>query len=611
MFPLVNFRMFKSAMGYLGGVASSAMSTAVSDGIPTLDAPEDALVGSVVDVGGQKVIVKKRIGEGGFAFVYCVEDVQDSSKKYALKRLLAMDSEKKNLIIKEISLMKSLSGHSNVVKFISAAEAKGVNQRGCDEFLVLMEFCPTNLSEIMSKRNCKCYPPSTVAKIFAQITSAVAKMHRSSPPIVHRDLKLENLLVDDTGNNVKLCDFGSATTEIFSPNESWSMSQRTNLEEEMAKHTTPMYRAPEMLDTWSNYSIHTASDIWALGCLLYFLCFGRHPFEDSAKLAIINGNYRIPENDVIYVNFHDLIRQMLVVDPSFRPSINQVQEHLASVSGFDLNEPLNLELEKLVQVKESVSNESLQSFQDTNQNQAPGFMSNLRGGAGSFMGKIRDTSKAVIQTVQHSMASRDLDLHLITEKIGAMSYPAEGLESAMRNHIDDIAGILENRHSNHYSVINLTERTYNVAKFSTGIVSQPGWQSSKPTSFKLVLETINLCLDFLKRDSSNVIVIHCMDGKSNTAVLIIGLLMACGFVNNYKDGLRFFALKRCEALLKPHHKIMLRYLESAFSGPSSLIESRVVTVTSVVLEPVPGFSKTAEGCRPFIEVTKADSQTQR
>ena len=37
------------------------------------------------------------------------------------------------------------------------------------------------------------------------------------------------------------------------------------LQEEMAKHTTPMYRAPEMLDTWNHYSIHTPSDIWALG----------------------------------------------------------------------------------------------------------------------------------------------------------------------------------------------------------------------------------------------------------------------------------------------------------------------------------------------------------
>ena len=212
-------------MGYLGGVASSSGPI-----IPSLDSPDDALVGSVVDVGGQKVIVRKRVGEGGFAFVYRVDDINDNSKKYALKRLLAMDSEKRNLIVKEIALMKSLSGHPSIVKFVSAAEAKGVSQRGCDEFLVLMEFCPTNLSEIMSKRNCKPYPANTVGKIFAQITSAVAKMHRANPPIVHRDLKLENLLVDDMGKLIKLCDFGSATTDTFTPNESWTMNQRTNLE---------------------------------------------------------------------------------------------------------------------------------------------------------------------------------------------------------------------------------------------------------------------------------------------------------------------------------------------------------------------------------------------
>ena len=150
----------------------------------------------------------------------------------------------------------------------------------------------------------------------------------------------------------------------------------------MAKHTTPMYRAPEMLDTWSNHSIHTGADIWALGCLLYFLCFGRHPFEDSAKLAILNGNYRIPANDVSHIAFHDFIRQMLVVDPTFRPTINQVQEHLASLSasaGFDINATtggaeLDLELSSLNNanlIQESASNESLSSASVTTTSEAP------------------------------------------------------------------------------------------------------------------------------------------------------------------------------------------------------------------------------------------------
>ncbi len=475
--------MFKSAMGYLGSVAAAA-GNATSDVNNLSPGEDDALVGSIVDVGGFKVSIRRRIGEGGFAFVYEAEDVNDRSKRYALKRLLAMDSEKKGQIVREISLLKTLSGHPNIVKFVAAAEAKGVSQRGCDEYLVLMEFCPTNLTELMTKRCGKCYPPATVAAIFAQITSAVEALHRSEPPVLHRDLKLENLLVDSSGKVLKLCDFGSATIESFHPNENWSMSQRNNLEEEMAQHTTPMYRAPEMLDTWSNYAVNIGSDIWALGCLLYFLCYGRHPFEvnlfmtflilslpvisfnlqDSAKLAIINGNYKIPENDFTYMAFHDLIKQMLMVDPSLRPSIGDVQEHLASVSssqGFNISSgeadfevdkimappqqpPTSLDLNSPASEVATASGSTATTPAADGSGQA-GLMSSLRGGAGSLMGKIRDTSKSVLQTVQHSMASRDLDLHLITERIGAMSYPAEGLESAMRNHVDDIAAIIENR----------------------------------------------------------------------------------------------------------------------------------------------------------------------
>ena len=303
--------MLKSALDYLGGVGQDATLDQMDGG----GTGSDPLVGSIVDVGGTKVVVKRRIGEGGFAFVYEAADMDNPlDKKYALKRLLAVDQEKKKQIIQEITILKTLSNHDHIVGFITAAST---SKNGREEFLVLMEYCPNVLSNLLQSRT-QPYPPATVAKIFVQVMDAVSALHAAHPPLIHRDLKLENLLIDKNMKKIKLCDFGSATSETFRPNPDWTMNQRTFLEEEMAKHTTPMYRAPEMLDTWSNHPVDTSADIWALGCLLYVLCFHRHPFEDSAKLAIVNGNFKIPESDTTHQMFHDLIRQMLNVDPTCR-----------------------------------------------------------------------------------------------------------------------------------------------------------------------------------------------------------------------------------------------------------------------------------------------------
>lgn len=48
--------------------------------------------------------------------------------------------------------------------------------------------------------------------------------------------------------------------------------------------------------------------VQALGCILYLLCFKQHPFEEGAKLQIVNGKYAIPQNDTKYTVYHDLIR---------------------------------------------------------------------------------------------------------------------------------------------------------------------------------------------------------------------------------------------------------------------------------------------------------------
>ncbi|CAK9302564.1 unnamed protein product [Gordionus sp. m RMFG-2023] len=174
-------------------------------------------------------------------------------------------------------------------------------------------------------------PIREVCKIFYQTCKAVQHMHAQNPPIIHRDIKLENLLVGRDGK-IKLCDFGSSTLQGYYPDPDWTSIQRGMAEEEIAKHTTPMYRAPEMLDLYSNHPINEKADIWALGCLLYLLCFGKHPFEDSAKLRILYCNYSIPETDTKYSIFHQILKNIITGDPLDRPDILTLIDKLITIA---------------------------------------------------------------------------------------------------------------------------------------------------------------------------------------------------------------------------------------------------------------------------------------
>lgn len=79
-------------------------------------------------------------------------------------------------------------------------------------------------------------------------------MHYSDPPILHRDIKVENIILSN--NDYKLCDFGSATTNILrGDNIPRNVKDIQLLEEEINNHTTLQYRAPEMLDLYMRKGI--------------------------------------------------------------------------------------------------------------------------------------------------------------------------------------------------------------------------------------------------------------------------------------------------------------------------------------------------------------------
>jgi serine/threonine protein kinase len=119
---------------------------------------------------------------------------------------------------------------------------------------------------------------------------------------------------------MKLCDFGSATTQVMRPQNGREVCV---CEEEIQRFTTLLYRSPEMIDLYSGHAVDEQADVWALGVLLYKLAFLFMPFADE-KLAILNVNYSVPADSSYSKALRDTIDQLLQADPNARPDIYEL-----------------------------------------------------------------------------------------------------------------------------------------------------------------------------------------------------------------------------------------------------------------------------------------------
>lgn len=274
------------------------------------------LEGRNIDIGDIKVHIKNVIAEGGFSCVYLARDALNASKQYALKHIICNDQESLDLVMKEIQVMKSLKGHPNVVTLYSHTI---LDLGRTKEALLVMECCEKSLVNVLESRGAGYFDEKQILTIFRDVCNAVFAMHCHSPPIAHRDLKAENLLLGSDGL-WKLCDFGSTSTN----HKRFEKPEEMGVEEDnIRKHTTPAYRAPEMWDLFRRDLISEKVDIWALGCLLYRICYLKSAFDGESKLQVLNGNYRIPDLPKFSAPITDLIRDMLNASPDSRPDITQ------------------------------------------------------------------------------------------------------------------------------------------------------------------------------------------------------------------------------------------------------------------------------------------------
>lgn len=211
--------------------------------------------------------VEERLRAGGMAVVYKAHDTENG-KLVALKVLQENLSLYEDIVLRfrqEARIGQQLQ-HPNIVKVFHAGQFK--------TFLyIAMEFIPGgSLADIISRT-----PQITlgrVAQIIEQIASALDYAH--SEKVIHRDLKLGNILVDDDGNAI-LTDFGIAR---------WL--ETTNLTQTgHAMPGTVKYMSPEQAQG-SNQLLDHRSDVYSFAVIGYLLSTGRYPFTGAGELVIIN-----------------------------------------------------------------------------------------------------------------------------------------------------------------------------------------------------------------------------------------------------------------------------------------------------------------------------------
>ncbi|CAF3608260.1 unnamed protein product [Rotaria sp. Silwood1] len=554
---------FKSAIDAAFGAGSSAritnnMGFASGSSTTTSGGVKSDFTGQIVDVGNIRLRVGNQIAEGGYALVFIAYDVK-TNKEYALKRLFAADDSAKKAIAQEISFLQKLNGHPNIVPYIAAASNQDTTLRRT-EYLLVTEYCSGGrlYERVVHRKNP--LEVEQVIQIYYQVCRAVKHMHEQQPPIIHRDLKVENCLLTSKGF-IQLCDFGSATTKVYLPDETWSVKKRDYVEDEMTKVTTPMYRAPEMLDTYNNYPINEQVDIWALGCLLYYLCFINHPFEDSAKLRILNAKYTIPANNTRYTVLHDLINTLLQVDPRKRPTIHTLVENiedLAIGNDIGLNEPLTF----LFNTNETTSSTNPTTSAPAGNPSAasarapvagnnpssnagvssyiPSSIKGLNTSGKSWMKSIIDTSSKVInegvQQVKQTLATNvptnftagtsstagghhhhhfEVDLSYITSKVIVMATPRDNpSELSGRQSAELIRDLLDTKHPQSYMLFSLDQHnrghhSYRKELFHNRVIDLPLCDEKySPRLVDLLCFCHNIS-SFLLESSSNTAVLHC------------------------------------------------------------------------------------------------------
>jgi serine/threonine protein kinase len=152
-------------------------------------------------------------------------------------------------------------------------------------------------------------------------------MHQREPPIIHRDVRIRNILLGSDGN-YKICNFGNSTKNTFSAVTQENFSR---VQSDILNNTRETHRAPEQLDLHSTYPINEKVDVWALAVVLYSMMFFRMPFSKVDKSNQIEGIVSFPQTKKYSVQLQRLCKKLFEPNPKKRPSMSEIYRCVESL----------------------------------------------------------------------------------------------------------------------------------------------------------------------------------------------------------------------------------------------------------------------------------------
>lgn len=236
------------------------------------------------------------LGEGQFGVVRLARDLR-TGDRVAIKTV-----KKADFVAEEVRLQQMMN-HEGVVKILQVIE------ESCHVHIVMEHMGKGDLFDLVSGVQLS---EAEARTYFLQIINAVESCHAAK--IAHRDLKLENILLDNH-NNAKITDFGLAAEMV--PGQLLS-----------GCCGSPNYAAPELWTKGAQYH-GPEVDVWSCGVVLYALLTGGMAYDADELRSLVRkvtrGKYRVPKT--ASEEAKDLLAKIFAVDPACRMSIAGIREH--------------------------------------------------------------------------------------------------------------------------------------------------------------------------------------------------------------------------------------------------------------------------------------------